>query len=297
MNIKTIGFIGTGMMGQPMALRLIDAGYKVIVWNRTPEKAIQLIERGAERATDVKSLAEKCDAVITIVSDNDALMSVTEGAGGLLENLPSRGIHIDMSTISPSLSSNLSCRYRDQEKEYVQAPVLGSVPQATDGSLLIFAGGNGKAIENIQPLFNVMGKHTWTFDAAQKASTMKLTCNLFIASMINTLGEGLLMMNKAGIDGNILLEILNESALGAPMYQTKGKSLLERKFTPRFMVQHMEKDLSLIQEAGHELGVPMPAVGVIHELFLAAKNKGYGDEDYSAMVKVLEELAGVVEKR
>ncbi len=292
MNIKTIGFIGTGMMGHPMAIRLIDARYNVVAWNRTPEKAIQLIERGAERASSVKELAEKSDIVISMVTDSKALKEIVYEDNGVLKNLPDGGIHIDMSTIAPSDSKYLGEQYAASGKHYVQAPVLGSVPQATDGSLLIFAGGENKIIDTVQPVFDVLGKRTWKFDNPEKSAAMKLTCNLFIASMINTLGEGLLMMKKSGIDGNTLLEILDESALGAPMYQTKGKSLLERKFTPRFMVKHMEKDLTLIQDAALQLGIPMPAVGVIHELFLAAKNKGYGDEDYSAMVKVLEEMAG-----
>jgi 3-hydroxyisobutyrate dehydrogenase-like beta-hydroxyacid dehydrogenase len=280
------------MMGHPMAMRLIDARYNVIVWNRTPEKAIQLIERGAERASGVKELAEKSDVVISMVTDSRALKDITYEDDGILKNLAGGGIHIDMSTIAISDSKYIDEQYTIAGRHYIQAPVLGSVPQATDGTLLIFAGGDSKMINTVQPVFDVLGKRTWKFDKPEQAAAVKLTCNLFIASMINVLGEGLLMMKKAGIDGNTLLEILDESALGAPMYQTKGKSLLGRTFTPRFMVRHMEKDLSLIRQAARELGVPMPVVGVIHDLFLAAVNKGYGEEDYSAMVKVLEDMAG-----
>ncbi len=292
MGSKTIGFIGAGMMGQPMAIRLIDAGYNVKVWNRTPKKATQLVNRGAERAPSVRELARNCSIVITMVSDDNALRSVSEGEQGLIANLGEDAVAVDMSTISPSLSKSLNQNYTRNNAYYIQAPVLGSVPQATDGTLLIFAGGDENAIKKVQPVFDILGKRTWKFENPEQAATIKLTCNLFIASMINTLGEGLLMTKKTGIDGNILLEILNESALGAPMYQTKGKSLLERRFAPRFMVQHMVKDLSLIRQAAHYSGIPMPAVGVIHDLFISAVNKGYGEEDYSAMVKVLEEMAG-----
>jgi len=292
MNPTTIGFIGTGMMGAPMALRLIDAGYNVKVWNRTPEKALQLINRGAERASDVADVAGGCHVIITMVSDDNALRAVAEGNNGLIESMQNDAIAIDMSTVLPSYSATLGERYTANGKRYIQAPVLGSVPQANDGSLLIFAGGDSETIDSVQNIFDVLGRRTWRFGKPEQSATMKLVCNLFIASMINTLGEGLLLAGKAKIDGTILLEILNESALAAPMYQTKGKSLLERRFTPRFMVQHMEKDLSLIRQTARELGVPLPAVGVIHDLFLAAKNRGYGDEDYSAMVKVLEEMAG-----
>ena len=292
MNPTTIGFIGTGMMGAPMALRLIDAGYNVKVWNRTPEKALQLINRGAERASDVADVAGGCHVIITMVSDDNALRAVAEGNNGLIESMQNDAIAIDMSTVLPSYSATLGERYTANGKRYIQAPVLGSVPQANDGSLLIFAGGDSETIDSVQNIFDVLGRRTWRFGKPEQSATMKLVCNLFIASMINTLGEGLLLAGKAKIDGTILLEILNESALAAPMYQTKGKSLLERRFTPRFMVQHMEKDLSLIRQTARELGVPLPAVGVIHDLFLAAKTRGYGDEDYSAMVKVLEEMAG-----
>ncbi len=297
MDGKTIGFIGTGMMGQPMAIRLIEAGYSVKVWNQTPEKATQLVNRGAERAPTVRELARNCSIVISMVTDDDALRSVSEGEQGLAANLGKDAVAVDMSTISPSLSKLLNRKYKENNASYIQAPVLGSIPQATDGTLLIFAGGDEDAIKKVQPVFDVLGKRTWKFENPEQAATIKLTCNLFIASMINTLGEGLLMTKKAGIDGNILLEILNESALGAPMYQTKGKSLLERRFTPRFMVQHMAKDLSLIRQAAQNSGIPMPAVGIIHDLFVSAVNKGYGEEDYSAVVKVLEEMAGEGEKR
>jgi 3-hydroxyisobutyrate dehydrogenase-like beta-hydroxyacid dehydrogenase len=292
MNIETIGFIGTGMMGHPMALRLIDAGYRLMIWNRTPEKASQLINRGAQRASSIDDLARQSQVIISMVADDAALTAIATGEPGLIGSMQENTVAIDMSTVSPSLTRTLAVHYAKKGVHYLQAPVLGSVPQATDGTLLIFAGGDTAAIDRIQPVFDVLAKRTWKFEKTEQAATVKLACNLFIASMINVLGEGLMMMKKADIDGTVLLDILNESALGAPMYQTKGKSLLERTFTPRFMVRHMEKDLSLIRQAARELGVPMPVVGVIHDLFLAAVNKGYGEEDYSAMVKVLEDMAG-----
>jgi 3-hydroxyisobutyrate dehydrogenase-like beta-hydroxyacid dehydrogenase len=290
MKIK-IGFIGTGMMGEPMAGRLLDAGHELTVWNRTPEKAVRLIDRGAVRAFSVAELSRGNNIVISMIADSRALTEIVEGEKGVLVNLPSDGVHIDMSTVSPETTAYLGKAYAAQKKRFIHAPVLGSTPQAADGTLLIFAGGESDTIEMVKPVFDVLGKRIWKFDAPEKASTIKLSCNLFIASMIVTLGEGLLMVRNAGIDGAMLLEILLESSLGAPMYQTKGTSVLERKFTPRFMVNHMEKDLSLISDAARRLGVSMPALGAVHELFIAAKNKGYGMEDYSAVVKVVEEMA------
>jgi 3-hydroxyisobutyrate dehydrogenase-like beta-hydroxyacid dehydrogenase len=198
-----------------------------------------------------------------------------------------------MSTVSPTTTEKLQQAYRKKHAAFLHAPVLGSVPEATDGSLLVFVGGEPESARRCESIFNSLGRHVWYFDEVTKATHLKLICNLFIASMLTVLSEGLVFGQKVGIPPRAILEVLKESSLAAPTYQTKGDAMLRRVFSPRFMVAHMHKDVNLILDAARAVGVPLPPVEAIRHLYSDAEFLGYGNEDYSAVVKVLERSAGV----
>ncbi len=291
MESLKIGFIGLGMMGKPMAMRLLQSGFSLRVYNKTQEKAAELLRRSAEWCESPRVLMEKSEVVISMVSDSQALMEIASSENGLLAGVAPGKVHIDMSTVLPLTTQYLEQAYRGKQALFLHAPVLGSVPQATDGSLLIFVGGDRTAAAQCASVFNSLGGHAWYFDDVTKASHLKLICNLFIASMITVLSEGLVFGQKVGLTSTTILEVLKESALGAPMYQTKGGAIRRRDFTPHFLVAHMFKDVNLILEAARSVGVSLPAVEVIRELFHEAVTRGYGGEDYSAVIKVFEERA------
>lgn len=281
----TIGFIGLGMMGLPMATRLRNAGYPLRVFNRTKQKANSLTSQGALWCDTPADAARGSEIVLSMVSSSEVLKEIALNS---LQGLDKGGVYIDMSTVSPALTRELAAKFKNEGKHFLHCPVLGSIPQATDGSLLLFVGGDSQAIKRSEHILNILGKRVWQFDRAEDASHIKLLCNLFIAGMITTLAQGLVFAEKAEVNPRILLEILSQSALHSPMYQTKGGSTIDRNFAPRFFVEHMLKDINLILSAGRELGAPLPAVEISQELFAQASQAGLGKEDYSAVFKILE---------
>lgn len=290
--VKQIGFIGLGNMGRPMAERLLDAGFELTVYNRTIEKTEPLVARGARSAATPCDVATASQVVITMVSDDRALREVACGQHGLYANRVEGRIHVDMSTISPALSQQLTSLAEPQGFSFIHAPVLGSRPQASDGTLLIFVGGSSQAWPQTDQIFRALGSRVWYFPDCVRATYLKLVCNQFIAGMIVTLGQGLVLGQKAGLPIDTILEVLAASALDSPMYQSKARLIAQRRFSQaNFYVQHMLKDIELILQAGRELGVGLPSLAAARELFVAAEAAGYGHEDYSAAVKVLEEMA------
>jgi 3-hydroxyisobutyrate dehydrogenase-like beta-hydroxyacid dehydrogenase len=281
------------MMGKPMAMRLLEAGFRLCVYNRTPEKTRDLVDKGVRKSESPRSVMEESDVVISMVSDSKSLEEITEGDQGTLKGASPGKVHIDMSTVSPATTEKLGEAFRKKQAFFLHAPVLGSVPEATGGTLLVFVGGDRETSRRCESIFDAIGRRVWYFDEVTKASHLKLICNLFIASMLTVLSEGLVFAQKVGVPPKAILEILKESSLAAPTYQTKGNAMLRKDFSPRFMVTHMHKDLNLILDAAREAGVPLSPVEAIRQLYSEAKWLGFEKEDYSAIIKVLEHSAGV----
>jgi 3-hydroxyisobutyrate dehydrogenase-like beta-hydroxyacid dehydrogenase len=275
-----------------MALRLLGKGFPLRVYNRTREKAKELLEKGAQWNESPRQLTEESEVVISMVADSRALESITTGNKGTLEAAVGK-VHIDMSTVSPMTTKKLQQAYWEKRAAFLHAPVLGSVPQATDGSLLVFVGGDPDNARRCESIFNSLGRHVWYFDDVTKATHLKLICNLFIASMMTALSEGLVLGQKVGLPSGTILEVLKESSLAAPMYQTKGEAVRRRDFTARFMVEHMEKDVNLILDAARAAGVSLYGVDAVRQLYSEATSLGFSREDYSAVIKVLERSAEV----
>lgn len=291
--LKTsLGFIGLGLMGSPMAARLLGAGHPLAVFNRTKEKAFGVISKGAKWCESPKEVAERSDIVFSMLSNSQALAETAAGNEGVIRGLRKGCVHVDMSTVSPMTTKQLGVEYQKQGFSFIHSPVLGSVPQATDGSLLLFTGGSDGAFLKAGDILKLLGGRIWRFERPEQASYAKLLCNLFIGAMGTTLAQALVLAQKADVNPETLLDILSHSSLSAPMYQTKGKSMLDRNFSPRFYVEHMLKDINLILDAGKQLEVPLPGVEVAQRLFSDAAAAGFGHEDYSAVVKVLERQAG-----
>lgn len=282
-----IGFVGLGMMGRPMATRLLKAGHPLFVYNRTKEKAEALVTQGARWCESPFATAEQSEIVFSMLSTPEVLRETVLGENGILRGLKQGKIHVDTSTVAPSLTHELEERYNARGCAFLRSPVLGSVPQATDGTLLLFVGGNQSAYERVEPLLKILGQRIWRFDRAEQASHLKLLCNSFIAGMITTLGQALMYAEKADVNPRTLLEVIGQSQLNSPMYQTKGASILDENFAPRFFLEHMLKDINLVIAASEELGASLPALKVTQQLFAQARDEGLGKEDYSAVVKML----------
>ncbi len=288
-----VGVIGLGIMGGAIAERLLATGHEVFVYNRTREKAEPLLAHGAKWADAPAAVAAHSEVVISIVTDPAAVEQITFGERGVLGALPSHSVHCDMSTVSVAWTRHMAQTYRQAGKRFVQAPVLGGRKQILEGTLLVFGGGAEENVARCEPAWRAFSDKIWHFPTAEQATTTKLACNMLIAHMMVGLGQSLLFAAKGGVSPATLLDILSKSNLGAPMYSTKGKALLERNFRANFFVRHLLKDLTLAEEAARETTTLLPLNALTRELFVAAMQQGYADEDYSAVVKVLENLAGV----
>lgn len=284
---RTIGFVGLGLMGSAMSRRLLQAGYSLKVHNRTRQKAEPLLQAGAEWCASPAGAAAS-GLVFTMLSTTDVLRDIALGDNGILRGLPESGVHIDCSTVSPAATAMLAAAYKKGGRVFLHCPVLGSSPQASDGSLLIMAGGDPAGVNASLDVLRILGKNVWTFDSVEQASHAKILCNSFIAGMIITLAQALAFSGKVSVDPRVLLEIISHSALNSLMVQSKGKSILEGNFTARFFAEHMLKDINLMIEAAGKNGIPVPVAETAHELFAEAVRSGHGKEDYSSVIKVFE---------
>ncbi len=282
-----VGFIGLGLMGTPMANRILNAGHTIYVFNRTRQKAESLIKQGALWCDSAAEVAEKSEIVISMLSTPDVLENVALGKKGILEGAGAGVVHVDCSTVSPSLTKRLHEKYQSKKCSFLHSPVLGSVPNASEGSLLLFVGGEAEAFQKVESVLRLFGRHIWRFERVEQASNTKLLCNFFIASMISGLAQGLVFAERNTIDPKIILDILNHSSLGAPTYQTKGEMMIERNFTPRFFLEHMLKDIRLLLDSANTSGSSMPSAEVAMKLYEKASALGLSKEDYSAVIKVL----------
>jgi 3-hydroxyisobutyrate dehydrogenase len=284
-----IGFVGLGLMGGPMANRILGAGHTLYINNRTKEKSAPFTAKGATWCDSPAEVARKTEIVVSMLSSPDVLENQALGKNGLLEGAKPGFIHVDCSTVSPALTKRLHEQYRSKRCSFLHSPVLGSVPNATDGSLLLFVGGEEDAYSKVQDILRLFGSRIWRFERVDQATNTKLLCNFFIASMISDLAQGLVFAERNSIDPKVFLDILSHSALNAQTYQTKGTSMIESNFTPRFFLEHMLKDIKLVLDAAKASHTMMPSAEIAQELYTKALNSGFAKEDYSAVIKILRE--------
>jgi 3-hydroxyisobutyrate dehydrogenase-like beta-hydroxyacid dehydrogenase len=277
-----------------MAERLLSQGFPMVVHNRTAAKADGIVARGARLAPNPGEAAVAAEIVITMVSDGAALREVALGKRGILSGLSAGNVHVDMSTVDPETTAVLEATYRQQDRFFLHAPVLGSRRAAAEGSLLIFAGGPRQGYERCADVFAALGKKSWHWDDVTQATRMKLACNLLLAGMMVVFVEALIFAGKSGIDPFDLMEVVSLSALAAPNFQNKGRTISQRNFSPNFYSSHMLKDLDLILSSAEKMQVLLPATQAVREQYRTAVSRGFGMEDYSAVVKVLEEAAGCI---
>jgi 3-hydroxyisobutyrate dehydrogenase-like beta-hydroxyacid dehydrogenase len=291
--MQKVGFIGLGVMGKPMALRLLNSGYTLAVYNRTREKADELVHLGASSVSSPSELAKSANVIISMVTDSKALEEISTGKDGVINGMRSGDIHIDMSTVSPELTERLYFEYKSRDMFFLHAPVLGSKRQASDGTLLIFVGGDESAYRRCKDIFRVLGTKTWHFKEIRQAGYLKLVMNSMIAGMISIFSQAIVLGMKAGLTMELILDVLGNSALDSRMYQSKGKTIMDGDFTPNFYLKHLLKDINLMLEAGERLKVPLPLLSVIRELIVVGCDRGYEMEDYSVIFKVFQEMAGL----
>ncbi|CAB1212248.1 NAD(P)-dependent oxidoreductase [Serratia liquefaciens] len=288
-----IGFAGLGGMGSAMAANLLQAGYGVKVWNRSPQAAQPLVNAGAVQARQPEELAE-VDVLITMLA-NDAATEQVVVESGLLQQLRAGAIHINMATVSVALAKRLALLHAERNVGYIAAPVLGRVDVAAAGKLNILAAGDPLLLAKVQPLFEVLGQQTWHFgDQPEQANIVKIAANFTLASAIEAMAEGSALVRNYGVSGADYLHMLTSTLFASPAYKGYGGLIAEEKFEPAgFKLSLGMKDVGLALEAGANSHTPMPFASVLKDNFLDAVAQGDADLDWSALAKVAARRAGL----
>jgi 3-hydroxyisobutyrate dehydrogenase-like beta-hydroxyacid dehydrogenase len=286
----TIGFIGMGHMGSHMASRLIQAGYHLTVFDRTREKAQAI--NGASVAETPKEAASRSDVVISIVTDDDALEEVMLGPNGVLAGTHAGSVIIDMSTVSPRASRHLFQAARAQGVAMIDAAVSGSVPQVEQGSLVIFVGGEQETYQQCKPILEVLGQSSYYMGLSGMGTTMKMVVNTLLGLGMQALAEAIALGEKAGLEKDVLLDVLGQTAVLTAGQKSKLANVKREQYPTQFALSLQQKDLRLILSEAEEVSVSMPATAVALQMYTAALTKGM-DEDFSIIIKFMEQLAGV----
>lgn len=279
-------------MGQAMGRKLLEAGHELTVWNRTAARCAELASMGARVATTPADAARNAEAVLSIVLDPAAVCEISLGECGVLSALPSDAVHAEMSTIDPSTAGSLADRYAGAGRLFCHAPVIGSTPQIAAGALITFAGGPETALSRATPAWNAFCTRVWPLPAASQAATCKLAMNLMLAHMMAGLGQAMLFAQAGGINPGTWLDILGSTAMAAPLWEWKGRKFLSRDMSAQFFVQHMLKDHDLALQTARQTGAPLPLAALVRELLVTATAHGWGEEDYTSLIRSLELLAG-----
>ena len=291
-NLKSIGFIGLGTMGAPMASNLLRAGYPVTVYNRTASKAAPLTELGATVAASPKEAAAGADVVITMVSNDDSIIEVYEGDNGVLAGIRSGTTVIDCSTISPALVQRLAKQIAALGGSFLDAPVTGSSPDAIDGTLVFMVGGSAETLSQVTDLFDTMGKKVLHMGDNGSGAVAKLAHNTIVGINNLALAEGFAIAAKSGLPADRFLELVQLGSAGSKAAELKGRKIIEHDFTNQFSLALMLKDLKLASSLTDGSGIPAPMLNLAKSLFQAGQTQGFGDEDLSSIVKVYEAWIG-----
>ena len=289
-----VGFIGLGNMGSGMAANLLKAGHDVTVYNRTPDKAKPLVEKGARKAAAVAD-ACKGDMVITMLADDGAVENVTFSELGIVSTLEKNTIHVSASTISVALADKLTAEHAKKGQQFVSAPVFGRPEAAAAAKLFIVTAGAGGAVDACVPLFEAMGQRTFRFgEKPSNANLIKISGNFMISSTIETLSEAMALVAKGGLDQHQYLEFLTATLFAAPIYKTYGTLIADKKFKPAgFAAPLGFKDARLALAAGEALGVPLPLANLVRDRFLRLLARGDETIDWSAISMLAAEDAGL----
>ncbi len=292
---ERIGFIGLGIMGKPMALRLLQAGYPLTVHSRSRPPIDELIAAGAADGGSPKGVAEQSDVVITMLPDSPEVRDVVLGPNGIIEGARSGQVFVDMSTISPLVSRDeIAPALASKGVEALDAPVSGGQRGAIDGTLSIMVGGPRAAFDRVLPIFQAMGKNIVHIGDEPGAGQTTKACNqIVVGATIMAVAEALTLARKAGVDVAKVREALLGGFAQSRILDVHGQRMIDRTFEPGFRIRLHHKDLNIALAAGGAFGAPLAATAVVREALGSMIARGSGDLDHSALVQLVESLAGL----
>lgn len=290
--MANIGFLGLGIMGAPMAGHLVTSGHRVTVWSHNSEKAARFAEKyGCDLAKTPAEVAGRSETSFLCVGDTAMSQEVILGEDGMIAGAAAGSLIADCSTISPSVSKQIGVRLAEKGIRFLDAPCTGSKSGAEAGTLSFMIGGDRNAFEATKPLFELMGKSLYYCGGQGMGLHAKVTQNLILGNILQAFNEGLVLSTKGGVDPNVMIEILNNTGARSGYVASKAASVLKGDFSTTFSVRWMEKDLGLAIDVASELGVPLYTTSASQQQLRTAMAMGYGEEDISGSIRVLEEIA------
>jgi 2-hydroxy-3-oxopropionate reductase len=287
----TIGFIGLGVMGAPMAGNLLKANHEVVAWNRSPAPLEALVEAGARAGDGPAAVAAEADVLITILSDDAAVRAVLGGPEGAIAAAAPGALVIDMSTVSPALVRELAAEATARGIDFLDAPVSGGDVGARDGTLSIMVGGEADGVERARPVFEVLGSRVTHVGAAGAGQIAKACNQVLVAVIFGGLAEALVLGSKLGADPARILDAVGGGMAANRIMEVRRDNFLEHDFAPGFKVDLHHKDLEIALGAGGEVDAPLPLTAEVQQMFRQLRAAGHGDEDDSALLRVAEQRA------
>ena len=280
-----VGLIGLGLMGKPIGMNLLKAGFPLTVWNRTASRAAELVAAGAKLAPSPRELAANCEFVLSIVSDPPALEEVLWGQNGAMKSLQRGGIYVDSSTVSPTLARRVASACEERGVRFLDAPVTGGDWGAKKGELVFMVGGDAATLTELEPVLRVLGKKWFHLGTNGAGQTIKLAMNLILALEVDALAEALALVTAAGLPGEKLVEVMQSSMARSGVLDIKSQNLLKGDYTPSFPLRLMHKDMRLALELAQQTHVELPATEAAFKTYSTVQEAAKEDLDYSAVMK------------
>jgi 3-hydroxyisobutyrate dehydrogenase len=285
-----VGVIGVGMLGNAVVLHLLEAGFKVTVFNRTKEKLYQVIKKGAKSVETPKEVAENSELVIIIVKDASAVKQLSFEENGIIEGKHEKLIVADMSTIDPTESKKISRKFQENNIQKLDIPVMGGPKAVVTGDLVMMVSGNKDSFEYCKKVFENIAKKVFFLGDAGIAHLVKLAMNLQITMLALALSEGITLVEKSNVDPRIFLEILNSTYFKTGMSEKKAYNMIDGKFDATFTLANLKKDITTINNAAKELGITLPMIKKAEQIYENALNEGLGEIDYTGIIEHIKKL-------
>ncbi|AIF54204.1 2-hydroxy-3-oxopropionate reductase [Pelosinus sp. UFO1] len=292
-----IGFIGLGIMGKPMSKNLLKAGYDLIVVDRNQSAVDEVVAAGAKSAPTAKTVAEQADIIITMLPNSPHVKEVVLGENGLLEGAKEGTVFIDMSSIAPLVSRELSAKLAEKGVEMLDAPVSGGEPKAIDGTMSVMVGGKQEVFDKCYPVMKAMAGSVVRTGEIGAGNVTKLANQVIVALNIAAMSEALVLASKAGVEPELVYQAIRGGLAGSTVLDAKAPLVMDRKFDPGFRVNLHIKDLNNALETSHDMGVPLPLTAAVMEMMQALKVDDMGDADHCSLVRYYEKMAKVEVKR
>jgi 2-hydroxy-3-oxopropionate reductase len=292
-----IGFIGLGIMGKPMAKNLLKAGYELVVFDRNKPRIQELVEVGAAEGLSAKDVAEKTEIIITMLQNSPHVKAAVLGKNGVAEGVKPGSLVVDMSSIAPLASKEVSEELAKLGVDFLDAPVSGGEPKAIDGTLSIMVGGKQEHFDRVHDLLSKMGASVVLCGEVGAGNTTKLANQIIVALNIAAMSEAYILGTKAGVDPEAIFNAIKGGLAGSTVLNAKTPMVLDGNFKPGFRIELHIKDLANALETGHEVGAPLPLTSQVMEMMQALKVEGKERNDHSGLIEFYEKLAKIEVRR